>query len=224
MLTCALLAGQPLAAQGDPHAVALVADADTYLRLGHPNQTQGNGSYLRIRSSGNNRALVHFDQERIEAIVAGGSLVTAQLERDIESNADNWTPDGGEVGVHRVSSPWDELLATWKCAADTDVYNSRPDCADPWDGGAFDPAPADTVLHTNGLSGWVQFDVTADVAAFLAGSTNHGWLVKKVNEGAPGMVHYSSREGACRQEPRLVLTVSDGGADATSPQLAMVAP
>ncbi|MCP4662002.1 MAG: hypothetical protein GY856_41900, partial [bacterium] len=76
VLTCALLAGQPLSAQDD-HAVALVAEADTYLRLGHPNQTQGSASFLRIRSSGNNRALVHFDQERIEAIVAGGSLVTA---------------------------------------------------------------------------------------------------------------------------------------------------
>ncbi|MCP4654207.1 MAG: DNRLRE domain-containing protein, partial [bacterium] len=128
----------PLAAQGDPHAVALVADADTCLRLGHPNQNQGSASYLRIRSSGNNRALVHFDQERIEAIIAGGSLVTAQLELYIESNADNWTPDGGEVAIHRLSSPWDELRATWKCAEDTDIYNSVPDCADPWDGGTFE--------------------------------------------------------------------------------------
>ncbi|MCP4655119.1 MAG: hypothetical protein GY856_06825, partial [bacterium] len=96
VLTCALLAGQPLAAQGD-HAVALVADADAYLRQGHPNRNQGSESYLRIRSSGKNRALVHFDQERIEAIGASGSLVTAQLELYIESNADNWTPDGGEV-------------------------------------------------------------------------------------------------------------------------------
>jgi hypothetical protein len=49
----------------------------------------------------------------------------------------------------------------------------------------------------------VSFDLTADVRAFLDGSPNHGWLVRKVNEGAPGRVEFASRETAT--PPRLVV-------------------
>jgi hypothetical protein len=62
-----------------------------------------------------------------------------------------------------------------------------------------------TVLHTRGLMGWIQFDVTADVNAFLSGTANYGWLIKKTNEQLAGLVKYTAREGTAGFGPRLVV-------------------
>ena len=72
----------------------------------------------------------------------------------------------------------------------------------PW----VEPATA-TVLITNGLSGTVGFDVTADVLALLTGvAANNGWIVKKDLEGPSGLVEFASRESGS-SGPRLVLTI-----------------
>jgi hypothetical protein len=47
------------------------------------------------------------------------------------------------------------------------------------------------VLHFNGLSGEVSWEVTDDV---LAGAS--AWLIKKTSESQPGRVSYFPREGA----------------------------
>jgi hypothetical protein len=47
------------------------------------------------------------------------------------------------------------------------------------------------VLHANGLSGEVVWDVTLDVRAGVS-----AWLIKKTDERQPGRVSYFSREGA----------------------------
>jgi hypothetical protein len=60
---------------------------------------------------------------------------------------------------------------------------------------------------TNGQSGIVEFDVTADIQQFLtAVSPNYGWVIKKTNEGQAGRVHFASRESA--NGPRLLITVA----------------
>jgi hypothetical protein len=67
---------------------------------------------------------------------------------------------------------------------------------------------ADTTsyIQTNTLVGqYVSLDVTADVAAFLLGTSNFGWMIRKDAEGAAGNVDYTSREGLASQRPRLVL-------------------
>jgi hypothetical protein len=61
-------------------------------------------------------------------------------------------------------------------------------------------------LHVISLAGWVEWDVTADVAAFLSGAAqNNGWIIKKDNEGQPGQVSYSSREGEFKPELQITL-------------------
>ena len=62
-----------------------------------------------------------------------------------------------------------------------------------------------SVQHTNGTTGEVSFDVTAD---FLAGRS--AWLIKKVEENTLGRVNYDSREGAAAASkpalaPKLIL-------------------
>jgi uncharacterized repeat protein (TIGR01451 family) len=199
---------------------ALAALKDSFLRQGNNDTNEGANERLRIQNSGNNRAVVAFDLSG----VATSGLVSATLVLNIAENIDNWGPTGRPVDVHRLLVDWTEgngrnlIFAgggpavrgtgpgvTWHCATDTDINNSVPD-GPLWNGGTFAAATAPSVLHLNGLTGEVSWDVTADV---LAGAS-FGWLVKKQDEGQNGQARYYSREGAAAAgnpalAPRLIL-------------------
>ncbi|NJL29624.1 MAG: DNRLRE domain-containing protein [Thermoanaerobaculia bacterium] len=220
LLTWIAVPGSGPAAEGQISAkvartVVLVATADAYLRDGSANQSQGQESLLRIRSSGHNRALVDVSRADLTEVLAGSTLVSARLELRIQDNGGNWG-EGRTVDVHRLTTAWAEPSVTWNCPADANLGNQQADCAIPWSGGAFDPIPTDSVLHVNELGGWVSWDVTPDVEAFLAEQPFAGWLLKKTSEGASGLVDYSSRE-VCGEEPRLVLELEAPGPDLAPP-------
>ena len=191
------------------------ATMDTYIHEGKPDENFGDLHRLRLRKRGRNRALVLFDQTAILAAVGTGSLVSATLELTIRSDKnDDWPPAGGTIDAHRLNQSWTELGATWHCAVDSDVTNSQADCpaaswdmagAPPWEPSATAQAPI-----TNGQTGVVSFDVTQDVAAFLGGTANHGWIVKKTDESQPGTVLFHSRDvnQASNIPPALILTVA----------------
>jgi RHS repeat-associated protein len=202
----------------------LESSADSYLRSGSPNQNQGYEAVLRVQSSGQNRALVRFDAAAVGAAIGDGSLAEARLELVVAANSDNWSSSGRTVDAHRLLADWSELGATWNCGVDADPTNSKADCSPSWAGGSFAEEPSDSVLHTNGLAGWIAFDVTADVLAFEAGSADYGWLVKKTEEGQNGQVDYGSREGTTGQAPRLVLVVESATFDEVPPKIAIMAP
>lgn len=181
---------------------------DTYLKEGQPNKNQGDEAILRIRQSGQNRSLVQFDQSAISSFVGSRSVTSATLRVYISLNSNNWGASGRDVGVHRITSPWAELGATWNCPDDTNTGNNVPDGVQ-WEmnNSSFWPfvsTASDTVLHTNGLVGWIEFDVTGDVQGFMTGNPNYGWLIKKINEGQSGSAEYSSKDGA--NPPELIIT------------------
>ena len=210
------------AARAQP--ATLEASADTYLRSGSANQNQGTETLLRIQQSGNNRALLQFDSSQITAAVGSGTLVSATLELYIEHNGNNWGASGQTVSVHRLAASWSEAGATWNCPVDTNPANSQPDCSSEWSGGAFAPTATAALLHTNGLTGWVQFNVTTDVSAFLAGTANDGWIAKKTNESQNGLAEYTSRQGTAGQRPRLVLVAESPAADQVAPSVRITTP
>ena len=214
------VAGARLEAQ----TTTLEASADSYLRSGSPNQAMGSETLLRIQSSGNNRALARFDPAAVAAAVGSGSLASARLQLYIQSNSNNWGSSGQPVDALRLTADWTEAGATWSCGIDTIPSNSQPNCAAQWAGGSFSDEPSDTIVHTNGLTGWVSFDVTADVQASLGGTPSYGWMVKKSDESQSGQVDYTSRQGASGQRPRLVLVVESPASDAVPPRLAIVSP
>jgi hypothetical protein len=224
LLIVLIFAAFTVAAESAAQTQTLVASADTYLKSGSPNQNQGIETDLRVQSSGNNRALVGFDAAAILSAVGGGSLVEARLELYVESNANNWGASGRTVDAHRLLTVWTEDGATWSCAIDAVPTNSKADCSPTWSGGTFAEEPSDSLVHANGLVGWVSFDVTADVRNQLAGGVGYGWLVKKTEEGQSGQVEYASREGTPGQEPRLVLVVESASFDEVRPVLAIVEP
>ncbi|MFQ5960641.1 MAG: DNRLRE domain-containing protein, partial [Candidatus Methylomirabilales bacterium] len=193
----------PAQAQGQ----AIIATQDTFVRRFLPNKNQGDRDILRLRALLKNRTLVQFDQAAIATAVTGNTLVSAKLRLYIDSTL-IFTESGKDVAVHRMMQGWTESGATWKCPDDTDTSNHTPNCitwnmndSSQW---PFAATPTAVVLHQKGQTGWVEWDVTTDVAQFLAGTANNfGWIVKQLNEGTVGQAKYSSREGAF--PPELVL-------------------
>jgi hypothetical protein len=215
----------------DPRVIS--ASADTYVRSGAPNTNEGASEFLRVRENGDNRALVKFDSATIAARVGTRTVTSAILQMDIADNGNNWGRNGRTVAVHRLAVEWTEGNgreadysrpesfrgdvpgATWDCAVDSNTANQRPDCGHGTECEMGKPKrddlhpwvaePTATALVSNGLAGSVNWDVTADVQAFLAGSAaNHGWIIKKTEEGQPGRVDFASRETG--HGPRLVIT------------------
>jgi hypothetical protein len=187
--------------------VSFSAIGDNYLEGGSQNQNRGSLTYLRVRSSGSNRALVQFDANSVSAAATGMTLVSAKVRLYIETNGDNWGSSGRPVDIHGLAVPWTEPGSTWNCAHDTNLANSSPDCSPTWGGGTFQVTPSDSIVHSNGQLGWVEWDVTSDVQAVIASpGTSYGWIVKLANEGQSGHVNYTSRDGATNH-PTLVLTL-----------------
>lgn len=234
LVSLILVPSQGSAAPGEQSST-LNAAADTYLRQGSPNTNEGASPIMRVWASGDNRTLIRFDQSAIASTIGGGVLVSAKLQVDIAKNANNWGKEGRTVGVHRLSMAWAEgngkdaelppkqsfrgsgSGATWNLAIDTDISNRKPDGTPennwemrlkkkgpnnpPWQ----DPATA-SLLITKDMTGTLEFDVTADVAAFLSGTPNYGWIIKKTLENKPGHLDLASRENSSQPGPRLVLT------------------
>jgi len=191
---------------------------DTYLESGSPNQNHGDDLRLSLQAPGRHRTLLFIGASEITGAVGNGTLVSAQVELNLQATGSNWGASGRSIAIHRLERASDEGHATWNCALDADVDNQQDDCsgASAWSMGTADPAqqpwrsPATaTALITNGQTGVVRFDVTADVAAVLAGSAaGHGWLLKKVEETLNGSLEFASREQG--SGPRLLLELEDG--------------
>ncbi|MEP7012842.1 MAG: DNRLRE domain-containing protein [Acidobacteriota bacterium] len=201
------------------------ATADTTLKKSSANQVFGSDPTLRLRQSGKNRSLMRFDAAEIAQTIGQGTLRSASLELSLGVSS-GWGKTGRTVDAHRLTADWTEPGATWNCAIDTIPTNGAPNCTTQWAGGTFAAAPSATVLHTNGQTGTVAFDVTADLPAVVAGNPSYGWLVKKNDETKSGKADYASREAGASGAPRLVVLfeVPDGGGDTAPPTIAITAP
>ncbi|MCB1034335.1 MAG: DNRLRE domain-containing protein, partial [Acidobacteria bacterium] len=213
---------QVLVGEGS-HEVALPASADGFVRGWLRNRNEGTTPYLELRLLGPHRSLAAFDLAELAGVVE--SLEEARLELFVEANAFNWGFGGREVDAHRLLAAWSEAGVTWNCPEDTNPGNFQADCESRWNGGSFDPLPSSSVRHTSETSGWVSFDVTADVGSALSGGESFGWLVKKRQEWLFGLVRYTSKEGEPAQAPRLVVRFTGGEVqDLEPPELTVTAP
>ncbi len=93
------------------------------------------------------------------------------------------------VAVHRITQSWNETSVTWNTLSS---------------GFATTPTASTTLVWDGSLS-WDQWNVTADVAAMVAGSQpNYGWLIKDNQEDlSEAYWYFSSREGA--HPPQLIV-------------------
>lgn len=210
----------------DPVTVTVNAASDTNVRSGQDNRNYGASEFMRIQSSGNNRALVKFDQDEIETIIGDGTILTAKVQLTITDNGNNWGSFGRPVDIHRLTSDWsegngteddrgDDNGATWNCAIDSLIENQAKNCSGitEWEMGQpnnpsvhpWIESPTDTYNISNEQGGEIEYYVTSDVQEFLDGNEdNFGWIIKKTNEGQSGMVSFGTKESS--YTPQLVIT------------------
>jgi hypothetical protein len=220
-------AGSPVDA-GTLQTATVVANADSYVRQGQPNQPAGTESILRIQSSGRNRVLLNFDPDAVRAALGSNGLQRARVQLTISKTFANWGSDRA-IGAHRLRQSWSEAGATWSCASDADPANQSADCSGtnswamwlpdlPQEQAAWVDPPLSTALITDRQTGVVSFDITTELACELAGFTPfNGLLIKKEAEQQSGHIEFASRETAT--PPTLVLEYRAGaGVVVTSPQ------
>ena len=113
----AALLAIPNAGADEPSA-DVPASADTYLRRGNPNTNEGASTFLRVRATGDNRALVRFDEAVIQDAIGGETLLTATLQLTILETPSGWGPNGREVALHRLTQDWAEGNGFVYCNSD----------------------------------------------------------------------------------------------------------
>lgn len=217
--------GRPRVIDGDGDGMAVVdmgvyelpaltsssrtATADSIMAPGSKNLNDGANALLVVDT---HRTVVAFDL--IGVPITGLRRVTLRLV--LAEPATSWGAQGRLVSVHRLSVPfaegngqWFDLPGnsrtrgngpgvTWNCAVDVEIANTAIDCSTPWNGGSTAAGPASaTALHTNGLTGSVEWDVTAEVVEALSnGAPSIQWLIRRAVEGQNGHAIYHSKEGA----------------------------
>jgi len=192
--------------------ITLTPTADSYLKKGSPNQNFGSDTILNVRGDGKRRTLVQFDEAAISNAVGTGTILSASLELNIvDGSTNNWGSVGRLVGAYRLTHSWTESGVTWNCSNDTNTSNSSPNCTgDTWqmeenDLPSWAGTPIDEKLITNGLSGIIKWDVTADAQAFLTGTQNYGWILRKAIDTQSGDVEFGSKESI--KQPKLILRI-----------------
>ncbi len=76
------------------NSITLTPSADTWIKKDYPNENEGLSTFLRLKSTGKNRALVKFDQSQIQAAVGSSTISNATLRLKIVNNANNWSATG----------------------------------------------------------------------------------------------------------------------------------
>lgn len=204
---------------------------DTFVRKGAFDINEGANTTLSVRKIGQQQSLIAFDLSTLPALATGKTVASAKLRLYARFNPGNWGDNGRLVAVHRLVGDWSEgngsgfrfrdptvtatthtrgtgAGATWKCPSDSNIKNRNTDCTVQWNGGNFASVATSTTTIQNTTEGqYVEFDVTPDVSAFLAGTaTNFGWVVKRVNSRLGGNIRFNSREAA-QNTPQLLVTL-----------------
>ena len=135
---------------------------DTYISMRSPDSNYGSSSQMVVENKYGassddwaKDALVRFD---VSSIAAGTKVVSATLYLYYYDWHDN-DPAGRELTCYRVASNWDEDSVTW---------NTQPTSAPQASSRATVPSSF----------GWMTWDVTGDVQAFVNGpGTEFGWKI-----------------------------------------------
>ncbi len=190
--------------------LTLNASTDSWLQQDSPNSNSGNdiANDVKSQSAAERRTVIQFG---LASVPACATLTNATLRLFVNSNTLATTRTHA---AHRLTASWTELGVTW----------NKRDGVTNWAaaGGDFAAATA-TATVPGGTGTFVEWNVTADVAAFRAGTaTNQGWLVKDASVGTPpdSTVSYASRTNTTvSRRPQLVLTLTgnDAACDDANP-------
>jgi hypothetical protein len=205
--------------------VKLSSIRDTILSQREQHQNEGINFLLTLEKIQGKaaRSAIAFNLDNTNLI--GLSKATLILSVNPSEQVNGWG-NGRTISVQALNSSWQEgngksfglqkkdqiagngAGATWFSPSDEDISNDSANSAISWNGATYSAAPptAPSVGISNGSSGEVAFDVTADV---LNGA-KHGWLILKDQENVGSKVSFYSKEGAAAAGnpdlgPRLLL-------------------
>jgi hypothetical protein len=181
---------------------------DTYIREASPNRNYGSLDTLRTWNSPD-RILVAIAQESLVAFIGQDSVVSATLQFKVKAISGTW--NNTAVNILRMTQAWTQTGATWNCGIDDNTSNESKDCTSaqwamngpslPWS----TPFTDNEVIQTGVEQEVITLDVTTDIRAFLNGTPNFGWIIKKANENLSGRLVLRSRESEI--PPLLILSV-----------------
>lgn len=185
-------------------SIELTAVRDTWIDQANLNQNRGDESALRVRPAGSGgkarRTLVTFD---LASIPAGSCVSSAHLRlrlTGVQSASRSY-------GVYRLTEAWTEGSGSSNSGA---TWRTR-DGAAAWTaaGGSFVSTPSASTGIGTVKGATIEWNVTADVAAFVRGSAqNQGWLIKDESDASAGEFRFASREhGTAAARPRLVVVL-----------------
>jgi len=168
----------------------LVDVSDTWTDEANPTQNRGNDTTVSVYPVTNkrHRSLLQFD---LSQIPAGACVGSATLQLTLVSVGTS----SRTYGVYRVTQSWTEGNGLNNSGATWATRNG----VTPWTAPGGDAVTTATAVAATGITAGatLQWDVTADVAAFIADAVpNEGWLLKDANEGTGTQFRFASREGS----------------------------
>lgn len=179
----------------------ILAMADAYVRQEYPDENHGLDLDLRAGSGSTtaraNRTFMMFDLSGL----AGCDVTAAQLSLYYASEA-----FGGispTLEIHRVTASWSESSVTW----------SSRSSGMPWTaaGGDFDAVATSAVTAQAAAFGWLSWDMSSLVTAWLAGTApNFGLEILEPNDNAGNMGRklFASAQSGTSPDHRPVLAVT----------------
>ena len=179
----------------------LGAVKDAWTDEANPTHNRGNDTSLTVYPVSNkrHRSLIEFDLSQLPAGACVNSAALLLSLTSVGSASETY-------GVHRLTHSWtegnglDNSGVTW----------ALRDGVTAWASAGGDAVATATAQTATGIVAGVtlQWNVTADVTAFLAGTaTNYGWLLKDENEGTGTQFRFASRETATvSSQPHLRVT------------------
>jgi hypothetical protein len=180
-------------------------DVDSFVNQAAANGTNGTATTMDSQSSNgaNRRIYIRYDLTKCRpAIPATASVKSAVLRLYVSViPAVCRTED-----VFRVTSSWIETTITWNNQPFGTSVNNPP-TAQRTSAITIGGAPCQNTAAGTYVNGW---DVTADAAAFVAGTaTNNGWMVRDdtENSATARLARFSTREAnVLAQSPQLIIT------------------
>ncbi len=177
--------------------------SDALVDQSKPTQTHGGGTSMTAESlsSKNQRSYVRFDLTSCAPAIPTSATVRTAIVRLFATAvpATCRTDD-----IFRVTATWSDAAITWNNQPFGTTVNN------PSSGSATAQMSVGTLCLTNLAAGYVTgWNVTTDVAAFVAGSaTNNGWMIRDDAENAAvaATATYSTHEAASAPHaPQLVI-------------------
>ena len=177
-------------------------DTDSFVNQGSVNQNNGGSTTMTVNSASNNtRSYVKFDLTKCSPAIPSSAAVKVATLRLFVTAVPNAcrTQD-----VFRVTSSWTETVITWSNQPFGTTINNPPS-AQATSSMVIGTGCAANTTSNAYVTGW---NVTTDVAAFVSGTTNNGWMIRDDTEGSSTARNstYATREAAnAARAPQLVV-------------------